>query len=198
TIAWVACSATSYSGTSFPAASTQAAPPRSAMRAPLRMTSISSADLTMRRRIVAGLASTSSTPGTAASSLARPSSVRWSNSTPSRRVPFASPATAWNRLSNLAPQPRVPVREPGHGVEPVVALPVGVDDVVAVRAPPRLAPVDVRADRRLVVGGAEKAVATRERAVQEVGVVVYVVDRGEQHRVHVELRHGGAQAGEAA
>ncbi|MCY1505980.1 hypothetical protein D9M68_402120 [compost metagenome] len=63
TIAWVACSATSYSGTWSCSASTMAAPPISATRAPWRMIACSSADLIMRMRMHGAAMSTSSALG---------------------------------------------------------------------------------------------------------------------------------------
>ena len=65
TMAWVACRATSYSGTPTPMASTQAAPPISAMRALSRIQAISSSDLTMRMRMAGLLTSTRSAVGSA-------------------------------------------------------------------------------------------------------------------------------------
>ena len=63
-------------------ASTPAAPPMSAIAAPSRISASSSADLTMRMRIVASPASTIATFGNAASSFSRAAQVRWSSSTP--------------------------------------------------------------------------------------------------------------------
>ncbi|MOA05222.1 hypothetical protein D3C78_1248130 [compost metagenome] len=63
TMAWVACRATSYSGTWSRRASTTAAPPMSAMRAPWRIITCSSADLIMRMRMHCAATSTSSASG---------------------------------------------------------------------------------------------------------------------------------------
>ena len=51
-MAFVPAMATSYSGTPSVMAATEASPPRSPIRAPCLMSSISSADLTIRCRIV--------------------------------------------------------------------------------------------------------------------------------------------------
>ena len=66
TMVAVECSATSCSGVPTLVASTQAAPPRSAMRAISVMWAISSADLIMRSRIAGAAMSTNSMPGNSA------------------------------------------------------------------------------------------------------------------------------------
>ncbi|MCY1540348.1 hypothetical protein D9M68_759820 [compost metagenome] len=82
------------------------------------------------------------------------------------------------------------------GDEVVVALPVGVDDVVgALGAAPGLAAVDVGADADDVVLGHHQGVGAAEGAVEEVGVVVDVVVGGEDRGVDVFRRQVGAQPG---
>src|SRR5690606_6012556 len=84
------------------------------------------------------------------------------------------------------------------GDEVVVALPVGVDDVVGAHgAAPRLATVDVGADADHVVLRHDQGVGTTEGAVQEVGVVVDVVVRGEDRSIDVLGRQVRAQLGMA-
>ncbi len=90
TMAAVPASATSCSGTPMPMASTTAAPPRSAMRVIDAMCSISSPDLIMRRRMVAGATSTNSTAGKCFRSSAWKSRSTSSNSMPTRFAPFSS------------------------------------------------------------------------------------------------------------
>ena len=75
TMAWVAWSATSYSGTPIAIASAPAAPPTSATRALSRIQAISSSDFSMRMRMVGLLTSTSSAAGSAPCSLRRFSTV---------------------------------------------------------------------------------------------------------------------------
>ncbi|WP_418160596.1 creatininase [Benzoatithermus flavus] len=82
------------SGTPAFAASTQAQPPTSQIRAPSRISLCSSADLIVRIHMVAWPTSTSSTPGSASSSWRRRSMLTWSNSMPSRRTPLVSCWTA--------------------------------------------------------------------------------------------------------
>ena len=94
TMAWVACNATSYSGTPTAIASRPAAPPMSAMRALSRIQAISSSDFTMRMRMVGLLTSTSSAVGNAPCSLRRFSAVMWSNSMPIRPPSWISCFTA--------------------------------------------------------------------------------------------------------
>ncbi|MCY1410323.1 hypothetical protein D9M71_256890 [compost metagenome] len=82
------------------------------------------------------------------------------------------------------------------GDEVVIALPVGVDDVVgADSAAPRLATVDVGADADHVVLGDHQRVGAAEGAVEEVGVVVDVVVRGEDRSVNILRRQVRAQPG---
>ncbi|MDT4846894.1 hypothetical protein FQZ97_809370 [compost metagenome] len=82
------------------------------------------------------------------------------------------------------------------GDEVVVALPVGVDDVVRAHgAAPRLAAVDVGADGHRVFLGHHQGVGAAEGAVEEVGVVVDVVVGGEDRGVDVFRRQVGAQPG---
>ena len=80
----VECSATSCSGTPTAVASTQAAPPRSAMRAISVMWAISSADLIMRSRMAGAAMSTNATPGNSAFRRFSRSMLTWSNSIPMR------------------------------------------------------------------------------------------------------------------
>ncbi|MNO79006.1 hypothetical protein D3C76_701620 [compost metagenome] len=84
------------------------------------------------------------------------------------------------------------------GNEVVVALPVGVDDVVSTdRTPPGLPAIDVGADRDNLVLGDHQRIRAAERAVEEVAVVVDVVVRGEDRRLDVLLGHVGPQTGVA-
>ena len=80
----------------------------------------------------------------------------------------------------------------------VVALPVGVDDVLAVAGAPRHAGVDVRGDGDRVVGGDDQGVVAAEGGVQEVRVVLDAVVAGQDDGVEVLGGHDGAQAGQAA
>ena len=84
------------------------------------------------------------------------------------------------------------------GTEVVVALPVRVDEVLAVGPAPRLAVVDVRADRGLLVAGDDEAVEAAEVAEHEVGVVVDVLVAREEHRVDLQLAHQGPELLEPA
>ena len=85
------------------------------------------------------------------------------------------------------------------GVEVVVAAPVGVGDVFAAEgAPPRLAAVDAGADRGGDVVVDEQAVAAAELAVEEVGIVIDAVVRGEERGVDVRRGHVGADGVETA
>ena len=86
-MASVEARATSCSGTFSLIAFTPASPPRSAIRAPCLISSISSVDLCKRMRIVGRPTSTSVDPGRLASNLARLSRVTWSNSMPIFRQP---------------------------------------------------------------------------------------------------------------
>ncbi|MNE19962.1 hypothetical protein D3C80_1130630 [compost metagenome] len=84
------------------------------------------------------------------------------------------------------------------GNEVVVALPVGVDDVVSAdRAPPGLPAIDIGADRDDFVLGDHQRIRAAERAVEEVAVVVDVVIRREDRRFNVLLGHVGPQPGVA-
>ena len=84
------------------------------------------------------------------------------------------------------------------GDEEVVALPVGVDDVVSAhRAPPGLPAVDVGTDRDHLVLGDHQRIGAAERAVEKIAVVVDVVVRREDRRFDVLLVHVGPQPGMA-
>ena len=85
-----------------------------------------------------------------------------------------------------------------HGPDVVVTPPVGEHHVLAERPTPRLSGIDVRRDRRRLLLGDHQSVGAAERAVEEVGVVVDVVDRREQHRVDAPVRHDHTQPVESA
>ena len=101
-----------------------------------------------------------------------------------------------------AQAPRVGDPALGQGllerVVEVVAVPVGVDDVLAVAGAPGHARVDVRGDGAGVVGGDDHAVGAAEVREQEVRVVLDALVAGEDHGVEVLLGHDPAQAAEAA
>ena len=84
-----------------------------------------------------------------------------------------------------------------YGAEVVVALPVGIDHVIAEGAPPGLTAVDVgrNGGRRLLAH--HQPVVAPELAVEEVAVVVDVVVGGEEHVVDALGRHVSAQFGQA-
>ncbi|MNZ82612.1 hypothetical protein D3C78_1013130 [compost metagenome] len=84
-----------------------------------------------------------------------------------------------------------------HGAEVVVALPVGVDQVVTQAAAIALAAVDVGGDQRRAVLGHHQRIAPAEGAVEEVAEVVDVVDRGQHHCVQLQRLHLDAQHGQA-
>src|SRR3990167_9365711 len=85
------------------------------------------------------------------------------------------------------------------GDEEVVALPVGVDDVVGANGTaPRLTTVDIGSNGHDRVLGHHRGIGTTERAVDEIGVIVDVVVGGEDRRVDVFCRHMGAQLGLAS
>ena len=86
----------------------------------------------------------------------------------------------------------------GNGMFVVVPLPVGVDEVVTEAAPPGLAGVDVRGDGGVGVLSDDQGVVPAERSEQEVAVVVDVVIAGEQHRVDAGLGHFLTQRGDPA
>ena len=98
----------------------------------------------------------------------------------------------------LDPEPAHAAGEGADGVEPVVLAPVGVGEVAPEGAPRRLAAVDPGRDRGRGVVGDEKAVAAAEGAVEEVGVVVDVVVRGEERGVDARPRHHPADRVEPA
>ena len=76
------------------------------------------------------------------------------------------------------------------GDKVVVALPVGVHDVVGAHcAAPRLATVDIGADGHGAVLGHHQRVVATKRAIQEIAVVVEVVVRGEHRGIDIVLRH---------
>ena len=165
TIASVPTRATSYSGTPSVMALRMASPPRSPIRAPCLMTSISSADLSMRCRMAACGDVHQGGAGEGGLDLAAVVQGRVSSSTPSA-----------GRVDAAGAQ-----RSPGSR-DVVVAVPVGVDDVVPEAATPRHAGVDVRGDGEVVVLGDDQGVGAAERGEEEVGVVLDVVVAGQQRR----------------
>ena len=82
------------------------------------------------------------------------------------------------------------------GDKVVVALPVGVNDVVSAHGPaPGLAAIDVGADGHHAVLRDNQCVVTAKRAVQEITVIVEVVVRGKHRGIDIVLRHVGTQLG---
>ena len=79
----------------------------------------------------------------------------------------------------------------------IVALPIGVDDVVAMRPAPWLATVDIGADGGTGVVGHDKAVRPAKAAIEKARVIRDVLHRGEQHRVQIMAGHDGPQARDA-
>ena len=76
------------------------------------------------------------------------------------------------------------------GLEEVVLLPVGIDDVVAQAiATEGLAAVDVGGDGGEAILGDHQAIVAAELAVDEIAEVIDVVVGGQHHRIHVVLRH---------
>jgi len=85
-----------------------------------------------------------------------------------------------------------------HGIQIVVAAPVGVDDVRSLAAPPRHARIDVRRDRGGVALRHNEEVVASEGGAEEVGVVVDVVVARQEHRVQAFVGHVLAQVGQPA
>jgi len=81
-----------------------------------------------------------------------------------------------------------------HGPQVVVALPVGVDEVVVSNGPPPgLARVDIGRNTDNLTLRHDQAIGPPKRAVEKVAVVVDVVDGGEQHGVDACVGHMGSQ-----
>ena len=83
------------------------------------------------------------------------------------------------------------------GAIEVVAPPIGVDEVVADGAPPRLAAVDIGGNGDDAIGGDGESVRAAERAIEKIGIIVDVVDRGEKRLLDSVFGHRGAQGGDA-
>jgi len=84
------------------------------------------------------------------------------------------------------------------GMEEVVLLPVGVDEVVAqLVATVGRAAVDVSADGGVVILGDHQAVVAAKAAIDEIAVVIDVVAGGKKHSLEIILRHVAAQLVEA-
>lgn len=100
---------------------------------------------------------------------------------------MAAPCRAWSSARSY------PLAGDGHRVEIIVLAPAGVGDVVAEGPAIGLAAVDRGGDRGRPVLVDDEAVFPPEIAVEEIGVVVDVVVRGQQRRVDVALGHELAQ-----
>ena len=86
----------------------------------------------------------------------------------------------------------------GNSAPVVIALPVGVDDIVLDRAPPGLPSVDIGGYRGAGVLRDYAPVGAPERTVQKAGIVGDVVHRRQQYSRNVARSHDCAKGAEAA
>ena len=84
-----------------------------------------------------------------------------------------------------------------HRTPVIVARPIGIGDVIAVAAPPRLARINPRTDRHRLRGGNDQAVRSPERAVKKARIVSDGMHRGEDTGVDPLHLHQLAQASQA-
>ena len=76
-----------------------------------------------------------------------------------------------------------------HRAPVIVALPVGINQVVAETASPGLPEIDIRRDGNAALGGDDTGVRPAKGAVEKAGIIGDVVHRGQQHRVDAAVRH---------